>query len=475
MNLRIFVVSLLFAAFLFSILSVPYGNSQSSAVTTTMTMAQPAASTQCTIRSLAFSAVKDDAISGAYGSDAPISLYILTKVELDSIQNCHLASSARPLLAEENSVGYGNTYHALPFPTSGTYYFVFIASGPRSASSGYATVVLSFPTSVVLIGNTSSSSILVSSSNTKSLSSTTATTMTLLTSITSASSSVTSRASSAPSFETVGAIALTVVIALSASFVLLIRRRKTAQSTVTEEPRPPPKAEPLDQPPQPLANVLSTGYGDLDDLLQGGLPKRFAVLLLSPRCDERDLLLRKIIRSALSTGIPTFYLSNDLNKVQEMASTYGRNFYGLIPEVAKILSPPANLYKIPNIDSLSDLDGAFAKILDTRGNRGKSRFLIVDLLAYSHMFLVDKGVTAGKWFSDFLARRKAEDFTVLAFLNPLVASNEEKQTLIDVFDGVIEIYERELKGRSRRLLMIKRMNEHGYSESELMLDKEKLL
>ena len=83
-------------------------------------------------------------------------------------------------------------------------------------------------------------------------------------------------------------------------------------------------------------------------------------------------------------------------------------------------------------------------------------------------------MTARKWFSDFVARRKVEGFTVLAFLNPLVASAEETQTLIDLFDGVIEIYEKELRERSRRFLVIKRMYGQRYSESELMLDKDKL-
>src|SRR5271157_5727236 len=481
MNLRILVVSLLFAAFWLSVLSVPYANSQSSVATTTMTIMQPASSGRCTIRSLAFSAVKGDAIAGTYGSDAPINFYIVTQDELNSIQNCHLPSSARPLLAG-NAVGYDNPYHALPFPTSGIYSFVFIVSGPTSVPSGYATVALSFPASTILINTTASPTGTVSPGSTKNLSSTTATTITLSTSITSGSSSATSQAGSVPAlgrFGTVGTIALAVVIALSGSIVLFMRRKKTAQSTVTVEQRPFPKAEPLEQAPppapEPPATVFSTGYGDLNALLEGGLPKRSAILLLSPRCDERDLLLRKIIRSALSAGMPTFYLSNDPSKIQEMASKYGQDFYALIPQTAKILPLPANLYKIPNIDSLSDLDTAFTKTLEMRVKQGTNgRLLIVDLLTYSHIFLVDKGVTAGKWFSDFLARRKAEDFTVLAFLNPLVASNEEKQTLTAVFDGVIEIYERELTGRSRRFLAIKRMNGHRYSDSELMLDKDKL-
>ena len=514
MNLRILVVSFLFAAVFLSVLSVPYANSQSSAATTTMTLMQPAGSSQCTVRSLAFSAVKGGVVVGTYGSDAQINLYILTQNETNSIQHCHLPSAARPLLAEENAVGFGNSYRSLPFPASGTYCFVFIVNGPTSVPSGNATVELSFPASTILINSAGSPnsatslSSTVSPSSTTSLISTTGTPIILPTSTTSGSSSVTSQASpvtASRSFGTVGAVALVVVIALLGSVVLFMRKKKRPESsvtveekpspkattvtveqmpslkatTVTVEQMPSPKAEPLEQPPQqstqPAASELSTGYRELDGLLLGGLPRGNAILLLSPRCDERDLLLQKIIGSALSAGMPTFYLSNDPSKIQDMASTYGKDFYTITPQAAKISAPSANLYRVPSVDSLTDLNMTFTRILETRVKQGTgNRLLVVDLLTYSRIFLVDNRATARKWFSDFLAKRKAEDFTVLAYLNPLVASNEETQTLIDVFDGVIEIYENELGGRTRRFLVIKRMSGHNFSDSELILDKDKL-
>ena len=501
MNLRILVVSFLFAAVFLSVLSVPYANSQSSAATTTMTLIQPAGSSQCTVRSLAFSAVKGGVVVGTYGSDAQINFYILTQNESNSIQHCHLPSAARPLLAEENAVGFGNSYRSLPFPASGTYCFVFIVNGSTSVPSGYATVELNFPASTILINSAgslnsaTSLSSTVSPSSTTSLFSTTATPTVLPTSTTSGSSSVTSQASpvtASRSFGTVGAVALVVVIALLGSVVLFMRKKKRPESsvtvdekpspkatTVTVEQMPSPKAEPLEQPPQqlpqPAASELSTGYRELDGLLAGGLPRGNAILLLSPRCDERDLLLQKIIGSALSAGMPTFYLSNDPSKIQDMATMYGKDFYTIAPQAAKISAPSANLYRVPSVDSLTDLNMTFTRILETRVKLGTgNRLLVVDLLTYSRIFLVDNRATARKWFSDFLAKRKAEDFTVLAYLNPLVASNEETQTLIDVFDGVIEIYEKEFGGRTRRFLVIKRMSGHTFSASELILDKDKL-
>ncbi len=477
MNRRTVVIGILFTALCLSLLSTPNANSQSFSQTVTMTLKQPD-SGQCTLSSLAFTAVKGTEIAGTYGSNTQISFYILTQGEFSSIQNCRLQASARPLFIDENSVGHGNPYRSLPFPANATYYFVFIfVAGPTNLASGYGTVELSFPASTMLInGATNASSSLSATS-----SSTTATTIVLPTSV--ASSSLASLASQAGSvgvsgnFGTVGAIGLVVIIAMVGSVMLLSYRKKTsmknAATAIVE--KLPQDAETVQPPPQPpFSNRLSTGYGDLDSLLVGGLPKGQAVILLSPPCDERDLLLRKIIGSALSARMPTFYLSGDPSRTQDIVKTYPKDFYALNPQADKILSPPANLYKIPSIDTLSDVNIAFTKITEERVNQGTgNRLLIFDLL--TDILLLHKGVAARKWFSDFLARRYAEGFTVLAFLNPLVASSSETQTLVELFDGVIEIYEKEVRERSRRFLVIKRMFGQRYSESELMLDKNKLI
>jgi len=472
MNRRILVISLLLTALCFAFPSIQNANSQSSFATTTVTINQ-SASGQCTVRSIAFSAVKNDEMMGTYGSDTQISLYILTQEDLNSIQNCRVPTTATPLFAVENAVGHGNQYRSLPFPANATYYLVFIYV--NSQTSGNATVEFSFPTSIIFndtIRSTSTTGTTISSSNT------TATTIILPTLVTSNSSSVTSQAGlqiAIGNFGTVGAIALVGVIAIVGSVMLLMRRKKSSMKnavTATVE-KLPQNIKPVEQAPTPpLIDRLPTGYGDLDNLLAGGLPKRHAVLLISPPCDERDPLLRKIIGSALSTAMPTFYLSNDPSSTQDMIRTHSKDFFALSPQADKILPPSANLYKIPDINSLSGINEAFTKMMNEHVNQGTgNRLLIFDLLTD---ILTLKGVKAGNWFSDFVARRKAEGFTVLAFLNPLVASSEEIQILSDLFDGVIEIYEKEIKEMPRRFLVIKKMYGQRPSKSELMLDKDKL-
>ncbi len=462
-------------ALCFAFPSIPNANSQSYAATTTITLKQ-STSGQCTVRSLAFSAVKDDELAGMYGADTQVSIYILTRDDLDSIQNCRVPTTAKPLLAMENAIGQGNVYRSLPFPANATYYLVLIyVIDPNIQTSGTATVEFSFPASIIFTDTISSSN---TTATTISSSNMTTTTIILPTSVTFSSSSVTSQAGllgAIGNFGAAGAIALVVAIAMVGSVLLLTRRKMASmKSVVTATVEKLPKSvEPVEQAPQPtFIDRLSTGYGDLDKLLAGGLPKRYAVLLISPPCDERDLLLRKIIGSALSSAMLTFYLSNDPSSAQDMIRTHSKDFFALSPQADKVLPPPANLYKIPDINSLSSINISFTKMIGEHVSQGTgNRLLIFDLLTD---ILTLKGVKAKNWFSDFVARCKAEGFTVLAILNPLVASSEEIQILGDLFDGVIEIYEKEFKERPRRFLAIKKMDEQRYSQSELMLDRDKL-
>jgi KaiC/GvpD/RAD55 family RecA-like ATPase len=43
-----------------------------------------------------------------------------------------------------------------------------------------------------------------------------------------------------------------------------------------------------------------------------------------------------------------------------------------------------------------------------------------------------------------------------------------------LLDGVMEIYERELKERARRFLIVKKMYGRKYVDTELMLDRDRL-
>jgi len=100
------------------------------------------------------------------------------------------------------------------------------------------------------------------------------------------------------------------------------------------------------------------------------------------------------------------------------------------------------------------------------------KILILDLL--SDILLEHKALTTRKWLDEFVAKRKIEGFTVIATLNPLMVSNQERQTVIDLFDGVIEIYEKGVLERSKRYVLVRKMYGRKYKDIGVELNKDSL-
>jgi KaiC/GvpD/RAD55 family RecA-like ATPase len=259
-----------------------------------------------------------------------------------------------------------------------------------------------------------------------------------------------------------------ITVAVMGSVLVAVRRGKLrirrgiAKPSIT-------LAEAVQQKP-----TISTGYPDLDGTLAGGIPEGYAVVLVSPSYDERDLLLRKIIDSALSSERPAFYISSDIERTQDLLARYQRGFYAFSPQAARIEPKPPNLYQLPSIDNLSDHTLSLSlAIRDARAKEKSGKMLLV-LDTLSDVILRHKALTTRRWLTDFVGKRKAEGFTIVATLNPLTISKEEGQTVVDFFDGIIEIYERPLAEKAGRFLVVKKLYGRLYSESELLLDKKKL-
>jgi hypothetical protein len=118
---------------------------------------------------------------------------------------------------------------------------------------------------------------------------------------------------------------------------------------------------------------------------------------------------------------------------------------GFSPQAARIEPKAPNLYPLPSIDNLNDHTLSLSlAIRDARAKETAGKvLLIIDKL--SNIVLRYEGLTATRWLTDFVGKRKAEGFRIVATLNPLSISKEELQTVIDLFDGVIEIFEKELR------------------------------
>jgi len=111
-----------------------------------------------------------------------------------------------------------------------------------------------------------------------------------------------------------------------------------------------------------LPNRVTTGYKDLDNLLLGGIPENYAVILTSPSCDERDLMVKRFLEAGVKKGQITFYVTREASGVRALAEEFQRNFYLFIcnPQADTMIENLPNVFKLKGVENLTDISIALS-------------------------------------------------------------------------------------------------------------------
>ncbi len=224
-----------------------------------------------------------------------------------------------------------------------------------------------------------------------------------------------------------------------------------------------------------LPHRITTGYKDLDNLLFGGIPENYAVIMTSPSCDERDLLIRSFLEAGAKEGQITFYVTVEASGVGALAEEFQSNFYLFIcnPRADTMIKNLPNVFKLKGVENLTDisiaLNSAFRRLDESlSGPRRACIEIISDVLLQHH------AVNSRRWLTGLIPDLRSKGFTTLAVMNPQMHPPQEVHAILDLFEGEISIYEKETKEGLQKFLKIKKMYNQRYLESELPLRKEKM-
>ncbi len=220
-----------------------------------------------------------------------------------------------------------------------------------------------------------------------------------------------------------------------------------------------------------LPGRITTGYGDLDKLLFGGIPRNYAVILTAPSCNERDLLIKKFLEAGAKEGEVTFCVTIDASGVSTLVEEFQSNFYFFIcnPQADKIIENLPNVFKLKGVENLTDINialtSAFRRLdKSPEGPRRACIEIISDVLLQHH------AVQTRRWLNALIPELKSKGFTTLAVMDPGMHSSQEVRAILGLFEGEINIYKKEAK----KFLKIEKMTNQKYSDCELLLGKEKL-
>jgi len=225
-----------------------------------------------------------------------------------------------------------------------------------------------------------------------------------------------------------------------------------------------------------LPGRIATGYENLDNLLLGGIPENYAVILTSSSCDERDLLIEKFLETGAKSGEVTFYVTTDPGEVKTLTEEFQSHFYLFIcnPQADAITKSFFNVFKLRGVENLTDINIALSSAFRTldiavKGPRRACIEIISDVLLQHH------AIHTRRWLNALIPELRSKGFTTLAVMDPHIHPQQDVLAILGLFDGEINIHTKEAMNGQERYLKIKKMSGQEYQDSELRLRKEDLL
>jgi KaiC/GvpD/RAD55 family RecA-like ATPase len=229
--------------------------------------------------------------------------------------------------------------------------------------------------------------------------------------------------------------------------------------------------EPEIEVPEFLPGRIPVGHADLDKLLLGGIPQNYAVILTSPSCDERDLLVKKFLATGANEGEVTFCVTTHPGRLKTLAEESQSNFYLFIcnPRADMIIKDLPNVFKLKGVENLTKISIEITKAYNQAGVDSTAGSKRACIEVVSDVLLHHGPIKIRRWLTDLVTELKSKGFTTLAVIDPQMHSPKEVHAILDLFEGEINIYEKET---GARFLIIKKMYNKNYIECELRLKKE---
>jgi len=219
---------------------------------------------------------------------------------------------------------------------------------------------------------------------------------------------------------------------------------------------------------RPLAVVPGLPvFRGLDNLTPVGLPGKYSILFGAPSSDERNLIVEQFIQAGIKKGQAAFLLTSDTGFAESARSKFGDKFYAVVAN-PRATSSDKNLVAVTTgLQNLTALNIELVnKVKDYAGSPART---CLDVL--SEVLLAQKVMTTRKWVTDIVPRLKNWNFTTLGVINPTLHPNEEVQALVELFDAYVEMYDKDVGGRTRKVVAVRKMADLRYEENELVVDK----
>ena len=207
------------------------------------------------------------------------------------------------------------------------------------------------------------------------------------------------------------------------------------------------------------------------------MPKGYAILITSPPLDEKDLLIDSFLKQGIYREDAVLFFSTRLRGIaSELVDGNPESFFLMLcnPWADNIISDRPNVLKFNGVEDLTQLNISLEVFFRNIAEEGVNiRRVVLDIV--SDALLTHEIRVVRRWLMDLLTMFKHRNLTIISTLDPDMHSRDESRTIIDLFDGHIDISEREVNDELNKILAIKRLYNKKYLEKDLILTRDKFV
>ena len=216
-----------------------------------------------------------------------------------------------------------------------------------------------------------------------------------------------------------------------------------------------------------LEDRVSTGTQELDSLLLGGIPNEYAVVLAGPPCDEREIMMKNFLKAGADEGDITFYISKEAVDLDDLLAKPNFILFLCNPKPKAQVPDIPNVYKLRGKTDLTNLGIALAKACRGIGKSVAKRRVCVEILSD---VLVEYGAkTAREWMSGLITDLGSKGFTLLAVMDPKEHPTDQATTVLNLFDGEIELTQTEDPLECKKSIRVKKLRNQDYIKNPICL------
>jgi len=214
-----------------------------------------------------------------------------------------------------------------------------------------------------------------------------------------------------------------------------------------------------------LPNRIPTGCKELDDLLLGGIPKNYAVVLTGPPCDEREMIIRNFLKASTKEEV-TFYITSEITGLEDLLENPNFFLFLCNPKPKTQVPDLQNVYKIGSKTDLTNLSISLAKTYRKIEATEKKRVCIEIV---SDVLLKHKAEATRRWISELITEMASKCFTILAVMDPEMHPSDQSKAVLNLFDGEISIIQSDDPLDCKKSILVKKLRNQDYIKNPICL------